>query len=39
MVEKRAGVGWGLNFGHPLSWLILLGIIVLLVVVKTRLGG
>lgn len=38
MVEKRFGVGWGLNFGHPVSWLILLGIIVLFVVV-TRLGG
>ncbi|MCM3782196.1 DUF5808 domain-containing protein [Neobacillus mesonae] len=32
-VEKRFGVGWGLNFGHPVSWLILLGIIVLLIVV------
>ncbi|WP_454192903.1 DUF1648 domain-containing protein [Paenibacillus sp. Marseille-Q7038] len=39
IVEKRFGVGWGLNFGHPVSWLILLGIIVLLVVVRTRLGG
>ncbi|AJS59936.1 DUF1648 domain-containing protein [Paenibacillus sp. IHBB 10380] len=38
IVEKRFGVGWGLNFGHPVSWLILLGIIVLLVVV-TRLRG
>jgi uncharacterized membrane protein len=37
-VEKRLGFGWGLNFGHPVSWLILLGIIVLLVVV-TRLRG
>ncbi|NEU60512.1 DUF5808 domain-containing protein [Paenibacillus sp. ALJ109b] len=34
MVEKRFGVGWGLNFGHPVSWLICLGIIVLLVVVR-----
>ncbi|USB34217.1 DUF5808 domain-containing protein [Paenibacillus sp. YPG26] len=38
IVEKRFGVGWGLNFGHPASWLILLGIIVVLVVV-TRLEG
>lgn len=38
MIEKRFGVGWGLNFGHPVSWLVLLGIIVLLVVV-TRLRG
>lgn len=38
IVEKRFGVGWGLNFGHPVSWLILLGIIVLLVAV-TRLRG
>jgi uncharacterized membrane protein len=34
IVEKRLGVGWGLNFGHPVSWLIWLGIIVLLVVVR-----
>ncbi|OAX47554.1 DUF1648 domain-containing protein [Paenibacillus sp. AD87] len=34
MVEKRFGVGWGLNFGHPVSWLTCLGIIVLLVVVR-----
>lgn len=34
IVEKRFGIGWGLNFGHPVSWLILLGIIVLLVVVR-----
>lgn len=33
LVEKRFGVGWGLNFGHPVAWLVLLGIIVLLVVV------
>lgn len=35
-VEKRFGVGWGLNFGHPVSWLIVFGIIFLLVVVRTR---
>ena len=33
LVEKRFGVGWGLNFGHPVAWMVLLGIIVLLVVV------
>lgn len=33
-VEKRSGVGWGLNFGHPVSWLFCLGIIVLLIVVR-----
>ncbi|CAM4264849.1 DUF1648 domain-containing protein [Paenibacillus typhae] len=31
IVEKRFGVGWGLNFGHPLIWLICLGMIVLFV--------
>lgn len=36
IVEKRVGVGWGLNFGHPVSWLIGLGIIVLLVVVWVK---
>lgn len=25
-MEKRIGVGWTLNFGHPLCWLVLLGI-------------
>jgi uncharacterized membrane protein len=25
-VEKRFGVGWTLNLGHPLCWFILLGI-------------
>ncbi|KHL96817.1 hypothetical protein QW71_04060 [Paenibacillus sp. IHB B 3415] len=34
IVEKRFGVGWGLNFGHPVVWLICVGIIVLLVVVR-----
>ncbi|NOU78003.1 DUF1648 domain-containing protein [Paenibacillus sp. LMG 31459] len=34
IVEKRFGVGWGLNFGHPVVWLILLGVIVVLVVVR-----
>jgi uncharacterized membrane protein len=34
IVEKRVGVGWGLNFGHPVTWLFWLGIIVLLVVVR-----
>ncbi|MNO73430.1 hypothetical protein D3C76_643950 [compost metagenome] len=34
IVKKRLGVGWGLNFGHPVSWLFWLGIIVLLVVVR-----
>lgn len=38
-VEKRLGGGWGLNFGHPVSWLIGLGIIVLFVVVRIRYGG
>ncbi|WP_222861272.1 DUF5808 domain-containing protein [Paenibacillus ihuae] len=41
IVEKRFGVGCVLNFGHPVNWLILLGIIVLLVVItrfKERKG-
>jgi len=25
-MEKRMGVGWTLNFGHPLCWVVLLGI-------------
>jgi uncharacterized membrane protein len=26
-VTKRAGIGWTPNFGHPLSWVIMVGII------------
>lgn len=33
-VEKRFGIGWGLNFGHPVSWLFWVVFIVLLVVVR-----
>ncbi len=30
-VEKRIGVGWTVNFGHPLGWIILIGIIAVIV--------
>ncbi len=30
IVEKRMGIGWTLNFARPLSWLILLGPLVLI---------
>jgi len=32
-VEKRFGVGWTVNLGHPVSWLFLIGIIAVVVVV------
>ncbi len=24
MVERRFGVGWTLNFGNPMAWLVML---------------
>lgn len=30
MVEKRFGVGWTLNFAHPVSWIVLLVPIILI---------
>ena len=32
LVEKRFGIGWTLNFGHPAGWLIIIGIIVMVIV-------
>lgn len=29
VVPKRFGVGWTLNFGHPLAWVVVLGLISL----------
>jgi uncharacterized membrane protein len=31
-VEKRFGIGWTMNFGHPISWISLLGVIVVVVI-------
>lgn len=31
-VEKRFGVGWTMNFARPLSWLLIIGILVLVLV-------
>lgn len=28
-IEKRFGVGWTINFGRPLAWIFLIGILVL----------
>ncbi|TQS70633.1 DUF1648 domain-containing protein [Ornithinibacillus gellani] len=28
-LEKRFGIGWTVNFGNPISWLILIGIIAI----------
>lgn len=30
MVEKRFGVGWTLNFAHPISWIVLLVPLILI---------
>lgn len=29
-VEKRFGIGWTLNFAHPMVWLVFLGIIIVI---------
>ncbi|MBP1906169.1 putative membrane protein [Paenibacillus turicensis] len=31
-IEKRNGIGWTLNFAHPLSWVILIGIIAFIII-------
>lgn len=31
MVEKRFGVGWTLNFAHPISWIVLLLPLILII--------
>ncbi|WP_315794840.1 DUF1648 domain-containing protein [Paenibacillus sp. BIC5C1] len=31
-VEKRYGIGWTINFAHPLSWVLLLFIIAIVVI-------
>lgn len=33
-VSKRTGMGWTLNFGHPISWGIFVGIIALPIVIS-----
>ena len=37
MVEKRFGVGWSLNFAHPISWLVFFGPLVLILVLTLAL--
>jgi uncharacterized membrane protein len=31
-VEKRFGIGWTMNFGHPVSWISLIGRIVVVII-------
>jgi uncharacterized membrane protein len=33
-VSKRSGIGWTLNFGHPMSWIISIGIIAIPIVIS-----
>lgn len=37
LVEKRFGVGWTLNFGRPLSWFVLFGPLILILVIAFSL--
>lgn len=37
LVEKRFGVGWTFNFGRPLSWLVLFGPLILIIVIAFSL--
>lgn len=41
IVERRYGFGWTLNFGNPLSWLLVVAIVALplLTVILRHLGG
>ncbi len=34
VVEKRYGLGWTLNFGHPQARLILIGLLVVILVLS-----
>lgn len=36
-VEKRFGVGWTINFGHPIGYLVLFGPILLIIVISLLL--
>jgi uncharacterized membrane protein len=33
-VSKRTGIGWTPNFGHPMSWIIFIGIIAIPIVIS-----
>ncbi|SEP02598.1 hypothetical protein SAMN05518847_114100 [Paenibacillus sp. OV219] len=33
LVPKRHGIGWTMNFGRPLGWVILLGILAVPVLI------
>lgn len=33
-IEKRIGVGWTVNFGHPISWVVLIGTTAIIIVVS-----
>jgi len=35
LVHKRIGIGWTLNLGHPVTWAVLAGLIVLVVLAVT----
>ncbi len=37
LVEKRFGVGWSLNFAHPIGWLIFFGPLVLILILTLAL--
>ncbi|MCL2493016.1 MAG: DUF5808 domain-containing protein [Clostridiales bacterium] len=38
-VEKRFGIGWTMNWGHPVSWLIIAAVVVVIVAVLIASGG
>jgi len=31
-VEKRFGVGWSINYGNPIAWLITIGILAIVLI-------
>lgn len=31
-VEKRFGIGWSINYARPLSWIVIIGIVVIVII-------
>lgn len=39
IVPKRFGVGWTVNFAHPIAWLLIAGLVLLIVLLSVVLGA
>jgi uncharacterized membrane protein len=38
IVRQRSGLGWTLNFGQPIAWVVLAAIIGLAILIRQRPG-